>query len=74
MNDTIKIRSGVLEGRQQMPTLNENELGFQIDEEALYIGAKNKNVKVGDSNWETRIAQLESLVTNIITRLEALGG
>ena len=62
-----------------MPNLNENELGFQKDEQALCIGTKDGNLVLctaGDRttliNHEAQIRALEAEMDTIIARLEAL--
>lgn len=60
MSDSIKIKSGTLGNRTSMPNLSVDELGYQKDNEALYIGTEQGNKKVGDAKWETRINALET--------------
>lgn len=79
MDDTIRIRSGALNGRNEMPKLKYaevvngeqkgSELGFNTDEIALYIGTKNGNVRLCGAN---DITELRQLIDDIITRLEEL--
>lgn len=78
MDDLVRIRSGDLGERAEMPTLRHaeviddkqvgSELGFRTDTNELYIGTKNGNVKIGDAKWEERIKTLEET----ISRLEEL--
>ena len=66
MNDSIKIKSGILGGRTVMPPLPDRELGYQTHEEALYIGTSSgKNVKLCDSKLEERITVLEGSPSGI---------
>lgn len=46
MADTVKIKSGALGGRETMPRLEENELGYRTDEKSLYIGSANGNERL----------------------------
>ena len=82
MADLITIKSGALGGRATMPKLNENELGYRTDEEALYIGA-DKNVRLCGANdvavmnalidsIRADIANINQEITNIKARLDAL--
>lgn len=50
MSDTIMIKSGSLGERASMPKLSEDELGYQKDEKALYIGDGKSNVRLCGSN------------------------
>lgn len=62
MATTIKIKSGTLGNRTAMPKLEVDELGYRRDEEALYIGTSDGNVKLGAKNYEgyeDRIKKLE---------------
>jgi hypothetical protein len=86
MDDTIRIRSGALNGRNEMPKLKYaevvngeqkgSELGFKTDEIALYIGTKNGNVRLCGANDITELTALiggiNARIDDIITRLEAL--
>ena len=82
MDDLVRIRSGDLGERAEMPTLRQaevidgkqvgSELGFRTDNNELYIGTKDGNVKIGDAKWEDQIKALEEQVGNIISRLEVL--
>lgn len=75
MNDSIRIRSGKLNGRAEMPRLKPMEtingkvygaeIGFNAEENAIYIGTGNGNVKVGDSAWEERIKVLEAKIAEL---------
>lgn len=75
MNDSVRIRSGALNGRAEMPrlkyaeTINGEkhgaEIGFNTEEKAIYIGTESGNVKVGDSAWEERIKVLEAKIAEL---------
>ena len=69
MSDTIMIKSGSLGERTSMPKLSEDELGYQKDEKALYIGTPEKNEKLCDAEQEKRIMEY---IDNIYSRLDAL--
>lgn len=79
MDDTILIKSGALNGRTSMPNLAQDELGYQTEEEALYIGTPNGNKRLCGANdieriktLETKIGSLEGQISTIMARLEAL--
>ncbi len=81
MADLILIKTGVLGGRAEMPKLQYDvdkgsELGFQGEEEALYIGTKNGNVRLcaaGDiADINAKIDAINGDIENIIARLDAL--
>lgn len=66
MADIIKIKGG----SGAVPTLQDRELAYSKDEQALYIGTENGNVKlVGGS---TDISEISKQIEDIIARLEAL--
>lgn len=69
MADTIKIKSGALGDRTVMPKLVENELGYQTNEKALYIGTSSGNVRLCGAD---DISDLNKRIDDIIARLEAL--
>lgn len=56
MADLIKIKAG----SGEVPRLAERELGYRIDEKALYIGTSNGNVKICDAKTLTQIQGLAS--------------
>lgn len=75
MADVIKLKGG----SGDVPTLADKEPAYSRSEKALYVGTPNGNEKVGDANWETRIAALEGEVlalrntlNEMNNRLEAL--
>ena len=66
MADIIKIKGG----SGAVPTLQDRELAYSKDEQALYIGTENGNVKlVGGS---TDISEISKQIEDIIARLEVL--
>lgn len=66
MADIIKIKGG----SGAVPTLQDRELAYSKDEQALYIGTENGNVKlVGGS---TDVSAIIKQIEDIIARLEAL--
>ena len=74
MADLVRIKTGALGSRAEMPKLQYDsekgsELGFRTDEEALYIGTQNGNVRLCGSK---DMAEINSAIQNIIARLEAL--
>jgi len=88
MDDTMRIKSGALRGRELMPRLDyartENgkklgsELGYQTEEEALYIGTPKENKRlcgVSDveriKSLEAKVTSLEGQISTIMARLEA---
>ena len=71
MPDLIQIKGG----RGAVPQLEDRELGYSKDEQALYIGTESGNVKLFGSSGtghEARIAALETKVDDIIARLAEL--
>ena len=61
MADLIKIKGG----RGTTPTLQDRELAFNKDEQALYIGTENGNVKLCG-------AELFAKIEEIIARLDEI--
>ena len=56
MADLIKIKGG--EG--EVPKLEERELGYSMDENALYIGTKDENKKIsGGSSYQENILYID---------------
>lgn len=72
MADIIKIKGG----SGAVPTLQDRELAYSKDEQALYIGTESGNVKlvtaITDADVSDRLAELSGQITDIIARLEAL--
>lgn len=56
MADNISIRGGDKEG---MPDLRDRELAFVRDEEALYIGTPDGNLKLCSAEMEGKVNSLE---------------
>ena len=60
MSDLIKVKGG----RGAVPILQDRELGYRIDEKALYIGIGGENVRLCGSNdlieILERVGELES--------------
>ena len=61
MADLIKIKGG----RGTTPTLQDRELAYNKDEQALYIGTENGNVKLCG-------AELFAKIEEIIARLDEI--
>lgn len=88
MNDLVRIRSGALGDRAEMPKLRyDSELGSEIayrtDKKELYIGSSGGNVRLcgaGDTSEinakinaiTAKIDEINGNITNIIARLDAL--
>ena len=87
MDDSVRIRSGTLNGRTEMPRLRYaettsdgkklgSEIAFQTEEKALYIGTNEGNVRLCGANdvseINARIEALSKRIDEIIVRLEAL--
>ena len=74
MADTVKIKSGALGGRETMPRLEENELGYRTDEKSLYIGSANGNERLcGVDDINAIMAEINSIkiaISEINARLE----
>ena len=88
MDDSIRIRSGELNGRAEMPKLGYpyirsdgkragSEIGFHEGEEALYIGTAKGNVRLCGANdvslLNARLDAMSALIDNITARLDATG-
>ena len=69
MADLITIKSGSFNGRSTMPRLSVDEIGYQKDEQALYIGTESGNVRLCGAD---DVKELNTKLDEIITRLEAL--
>ena len=79
MDDSVRIKSGALGDREEMPKLKfaetingrkyGSELGFRTDTEELYVGTPEGNKKIGDAGWEARIKSLETQIQDIMARL-----
>ena len=61
MADTLQLRAG---RKRNMPTLADRELAYVRDEEALYVGTPEGNVKIG--------AKLEQAIEEMSTKAEAM--
>lgn len=82
MDDLVRIRSGDLGERAEMPTLRHaevidgkqvgSELGFRTDSNELYIGTKGGNVKIGDAKWEEQIANHEAKIKTLEAKIKTL--
>lgn len=75
MADLIRIKGG----SGDVPTLQDRELAYSKDENALYIGTENGNVKLlGDVNTaelnsiKADIATIKADIASINARLDAL--
>lgn len=69
MADLIRIKGG----RGAVPTLQDRELAYSKDENALYIGTENGNVKLSGSGDDSAMkAYIDGLVATINARLDAL--
>ena len=86
MGDSIRIRSGSLDGRSEMPRLKHaeiadgekrgTEIGYNEEEDALYAGTPEGNKRLcgaGDlAEINAKIGEISTEIHNIITRLERL--
>ena len=72
MADLIMIKGG----SGDVPTLQDRELAYRKDEQALYIGSDGVNVRLCGANdisgLNTRLDALSQLITDIIARLDAM--
>ena len=72
MADLIMIKGG----SGDVPTLQDRELAYRKDEQALYIGSDGVNVRLCGANdvsgINTRLDALSQLITDIIARLDAM--
>lgn len=85
MDDSIRIRSGALGGREEMPKLKHaetkdgkklgSELGYRTDEKALYIGTEAKNERlcgVEDiPNINDRLNRVEADIVRELNQVDA---
>lgn len=82
MADSIRVRSGALGDRETMPRLKAPEtvngekhgaeVGFNEDENALYIGTKDGNVRLCGVEDAVKLAEISAKIEEILIRLEAL--
>jgi hypothetical protein len=72
----IIIKHGALNGRGKMPLLDSMELGYQVDEDALYIGRNAQNHRLCGkndvNNINTQIEELRGLISDLTARLDEL--
>lgn len=70
----IKIKSGALGNRAEMPKLADDELGYIKDKKELYIGASGENVRLCGADdvsvLTNEINNLKSAIDEILARLE----
>lgn len=64
MADEIKIRAWK---KEKNTPVADKEIVTVRAEKAIYVGTPDKPIKVGDANWETRIADLETKVKKVAT-------
>lgn len=68
MADLIKIKGG----NGSVPELQDRELGYRKDEEALYIGAGNGNVRLCGAGDKKELRDyIDAYITNINSKLDA---
>lgn len=72
MADLITIKSGSFNGRSTMPRLSVDELGYQKDEQALYIGTESGNIRLCGVEDAAKINSLNATIDSLSARLEAL--
>ena len=70
MTDTIKIKGG----KGNVPELEDREPGYSKDEEALYIGTKNGNVRLCGKQDSLRIEQNATKIEELSSQISALNG
>ena len=75
MADLIKIKGG----KGAIPKLQDREPAYSKDEQALYIGTEDGNLRLCGAEdvtritaLETKITALEGQISTILTRLDAL--
>ena len=72
MADLIKIKAG----SGNVPTLQDRELAYRKDEQALYIGTGDKNVRLcggGDlADINTKISEINTDINEIRAEINAL--
>ena len=82
--DEVRIRSGALNGRTEMPKLKPPEIidgekhgaeiGYQEEEKALYVGTKDGNVRLCGLSDAEKLAELSAKIEEITARLDELTG
>ena len=69
MADTIKIKRGL---KEDMPELNDYELGYCTDEKALYIGTTDGNVRLCGVDELIKITDLYAKLVALTDRMNEL--
>lgn len=72
MKDPVQIRAGKLNGRKEMPKLAVNEIAYQTEEKALYIGTPQGNVKLGGITDEEKQEIINEAVAKALAEFEKL--
>ena len=68
MADLIKIKGG--DGT--VPKLQDRELAYSRDEEALYIGTDNENVRLCGKNDLAMIQELNATITSLSNTISTM--
>ena len=69
MADTIKIKRGL---KEDMPKLNDYELGYCTDEKALYIGTTGGNVRLCGVDELIKITDIYAKLVALTDRMNEL--
>ena len=70
MADLITIKSGSFGSRSTMPKLSVDELGYQNDEKALYIGTESGNVRLCGIEDVAKINELNATIQSLSTAID----
>lgn len=75
MSDSIRIRSGDLDGRKEMPTLLHaevrdgkklgSEIAFRTDTQELYIGTEDGNLRLCGADDLSMIKELQATLLSL---------
>ena len=71
MADTIQIKAGKKGEREKLPQLADRELAYEQDEQALYIGTPDGNVKLCDVGLEARKLTAQKVAAQVELVAEA---
>ena len=81
MADTIQIKAGKKGEREELPQLADRELAYEKDEQALYIGTPQGNVRLtaqkvaaqSELSAEADLPAVISSINNLIAAMKSSG-